>query len=56
MGTNTIEYSRQYYAKNKERIQQIMARKVVCGHCGSVINRSHLARHQKTEKCKTFVK
>ena len=56
MGTNTIEYSRQYYAKNKERIQQIMARKVVCGHCGSVINRSHLARHHQTEKCKAFVK
>ena len=56
MGTNSLEYSRQYYAKNKERIQQIMARKIVCGHCGSVINRSHLTRHHQTEKCKTFVK
>ena len=54
MGTNSLEYSRQYYAKNKERIQQIMARKVVCGHCGSVINRSHLARHHQTEKCRNF--
>ena len=56
MGTNTKEYSRQYYKKNKERMQQMVTQKIVCGNCGSVINRSHLARHQKTEKCKTFVK
>ena len=54
MGTNTIEYSRQYYEKNKERIKQIMAQKTICGHCGSVLVRSHMSRHRQTEKCRNF--
>ena len=54
MGTNNIEYSRQYYEKNKERIKQIMAQKIMCGHCGSVLVRSLMSRHHQTEKCRNF--
>ena len=54
MGTNSLEYTRKYYAKNKERIQQIMTQKIVCGHCGSVLSRSHMTRHHQTQKCKNF--
>ena len=51
MGTNTKEYSRQYYEKNKERIQQMMTHKIVCGNCGSVQSRLHMTRHQNSKKC-----
>ena len=54
MGTNSIEYTRQYYEKNKERIKQIMAQKIICGHCESVIVRSHMSKHHQTKKCKQF--
>ncbi len=54
MGTNNIEYTRQYYKEHKERIHEIMGQKIVCDHCGSLIVRSHMPRHHKTQKCKNY--
>ena len=56
MGTNSIEYTRQYYEKNKERIQKQMSEHITCSHCYSIINKSHINRHMKTLKCKNYVK
>ena len=56
MGTNKIEYSREYFMKNKERIKARMQEKVMCDICGCTITRSHMVRHQKSNKCKSFIK
>ena len=56
MGTNKIEYSREYYTKNKERIKAKMQEKVECSICGCIITSSHMIRHQKSNKCKKFIK
>ena len=54
MGTNSIEYTRQYYKNNKERIHEIMGQKITCDHCGSTVRRSHMSRHHQTMKCKNY--
>ena len=56
MVTNTIEYSRSYYTKNKEKIKAKMQEKVECSICGCIITSSHMVRHQKSNKCKIFIK
>ena len=54
MVTNNIEYTRQYYEKNKERIKQLMGQKIICTHCGIEIVKSHLNRHLKSKKCQNY--
>ena len=56
MGTNKIEYTREYYTKNKEKITLRMQEKVQCSICNCTITRSHMIRHQKSNKCKKFIK
>ena len=56
MGTNKIEYTREYYTKNKEKIKAKMQEKVQCSICNCTITISHLQRHQRTNKCKKFIK
>ena len=43
---------KQYYETNKEYILE----KVICNICGCQVNRSGMAKHQRTKKCKSYVK
>lgn len=54
MGSNSKEYAREYYLKNKERIHKIMGEKIICAHCGATVRRSHMSVHHKTVKCMNF--
>jgi len=47
-----IESTKKYYQKNKEKILKYNLEKVTCTLCGCECARAHLARHQKTKKCK----
>ena len=51
MPSNKIEYTRQYFLINKEKITTRMSEKIMCDHCNSFVIRSHMNRHQKTNKC-----
>ena len=44
MGTNSLEYSRQYFASHREKIMKRMSEKNMCPLCGSEIMRSNLNR------------
>ena len=59
--------SREYYHNNKEKElerrnkyneehKEYMYERIICNICGGQICRHGLARHQKTKKCKSFVK
>ena len=48
METEIINYNKQYYAQNKERILKSIGEKIVCS-CGKLETRGHIARHQKTK-------
>ena len=50
MGTNSLEYSRQYFASHREKIMKRMSEKNMCPLCGSEIMRSNLNRHKKKRK------
>ena len=50
------EISKAYYNKNKERIKQQHSEKIQCSICGCHLNKSSIAAHQKTKKCKSYVK
>jgi len=50
------EYDKQYHEKNKEHIQHRTNKKITCNVCGCQVSRGNIARHQKTEKCKSYVK
>ena len=52
MPSNKIEYTRQYFLINKEKITTRMSEKIICDHCNSFVIRSHMNRHKKTKKCK----
>ena len=47
---------KKYYNDNKESIKQQQYEKIQCSICGGKICRHGLKRHQKTNKCKSFVK
>ena len=47
-----LERTKQYSRDNKEYINE----KVMCDTCGCQSTRHNLARHQKTKKCKSYVK
>jgi len=51
MGTNTIEYTRKYYAEHKDHIKKGMERKVICENCGTVCSKRNINKHKKTQKC-----
>ena len=50
--TNTSEYNRQYYQKNKTHILANVLEKVPCPCCGHMSVRCHLKRHMKSKLCK----
>ena len=45
-----------YYNNNKERIKQQKSERIQCSICGCHLNKSNLSTHQKTKKCKSYVK
>ena len=50
------EYDKQYHDKNKEHIHQRKNEKITCNVCGCHLNKSSISKHQKTKKCKSYVK
>ena len=46
------QHRKQYYETNKDYILE----KVMCNICGSQVVRCGISKHQKTTKCKSFVK
>ena len=53
--TNTQEYNRQYYLKNRDNILQNAKEKVICCGCGRCVNRQNLKKHQETQYHKSRV-
>ena len=51
---NHIEERKEYYATNQDLILEKKKEKTTC-ECGSVINKCHLNRHQKTNKHLSFM-
>ena len=51
MGTNNIEYTRQYYLRNKEKLTSRMYEKINCPNCGKLGTRCNIVRHQRSKKC-----
>ena len=47
---------KQYFENNKEVINQYKNAKITCNVCGCQVNRSNIARHQKSQKCKSSIK
>jgi len=50
------EISKAYYNKNKERIKQQHSERIQCSICGCHLNKGSISAHQKTKKCKAYVK
>ncbi len=48
------ERNKQYYEANREEIIKQMTTKIEC-ECGSIINRSEISRHKKTQKHKDLM-
>ena len=46
------EQSKEYYEKNKEQILFRATMKMLCPVCGEWATYAHMARHQKTQRCK----
>ena len=46
---NRKEYMKEYFQKNKERLQELACERITC-ECGSVIRRGDKARHRRTKK------
>lgn len=47
---NKRVYGKKYYEDNKEQIKE----KIACDRCGSIVRKSDIARHKKTDKCISF--
>ena len=45
------EYNKKYYADNKQRIVDLMLKKLECPHCKHPISHSNLNRHQTSPIC-----
>ena len=56
MGTNSVEYSRNYYKLNREKLFAYANEKITCELCGSLVVRNHLSRHKKGYRCKKLNK
>lgn len=45
------EYNKNYYAKNKDKILNVMKQKVMCDSCGKSVTKYHMSRHRKSKYC-----
>lgn len=50
MPSNSCEYQREYYLKNKEKLKERGTEKIECTHCGRSYPRQNLAAHNATAK------
>jgi len=48
------EKNKQYKLDNRDKILEHKKQKVNCDICNSIVNRTNLARHKKTDKCIKF--
>jgi len=48
------ERKKESYLENKDKILEYQKQKVNCDICNSIVNRTNLARHKKTDKCIKF--
>jgi len=49
-----LEQRKQYREDNREKISEQKKQKTTCDRCGSIVNKNHIARHQRTKKCINF--
>jgi len=49
-----IQYARQYREDNRDKISEQRKQKTICEHCGSIVRKGHIARHQRSQKCINF--
>jgi hypothetical protein len=47
-----LEYKKLYHKKNRDVLIEKMKEPVVCNLCGTFSTKTHLKRHQQTQKCK----
>ena len=51
-----LERANQYHENNKEHISQRRTETIMCNVCGCEVKRGYISTHQKTKKCKSYVK
>ena len=47
---------KEYREANKEEIKQKASEQIQCSNCSSFVRRSGIAKHMKTDKCKSYIK
>lgn len=51
MAFNNIEYQKQYYIKNKDKLKDKLLTKIKCNLCNCYVCYTILRRHQRSRKC-----
>ena len=49
-----LEYNREYYQRNKERISESRSIKIECG-CGKIYTKRHQAAHKQSQQHTTWL-
>jgi len=49
-----LEQNKQYHYDNHEKHLKQMKEKTTCNHCGSIVRKIGLLRHQRSQKCINF--
>lgn len=44
-------YNKEYYEKNKQRIKDMLLKKVTCDLCNRQVNHQNLPRHKQSKLC-----
>ena len=47
---------KEYRQDNRDKIKEKQKQKIPCDHCGSIVSKSHIARHKKSLTCMNFKK
>ena len=50
------EKMKEWYKDNREKYLEQKKEKIPCDHCGSIVSKSHIARHKKSRTCMNFKK
>ena len=48
---NTPEYNKEYYAKHKREILDVLNAKCICPHCGRQTSKQRMRQHKETVLC-----
>lgn len=51
MPSNTQEYMREYYLKNKEKIMNKLKEKCVCEYCDRRVCHQNMIKHKESDYC-----